>query len=269
MAKFSVEYYVEEDGKKTSKYSMGSDVDGTLSFAEMIKFVQKNLVFIADAALKEEQAKGFDKKPVTLVDGKRDRSPTQVKPFGTIEMIARASAGTVLLDMYSSILEKSPGDSGLYRLSNIVLFNGALVATNFPELKKFVAGQSFASNDIIRYVNLTPYASKLEREGTTSATRGRKRLGKSKDSKQRLGPRVRNPNGVYYQTFKAFKKKFKGNVLIFFDFLQGTALGNATLPVKDLRNRNLRTRFRDRNKLYKGPYVYPSIRVYITEGGTV
>jgi hypothetical protein len=267
---FKVDFKVTEKGKNAPEYTLESDINGKLSLAAMQDFFKDSLIAISDSVLREEQGRGFDKEAVRLVDGKFGKSKFDVKTFGTIEYVARADIGEALIDMYNEIVIRSPKLTGLYSISHLVLLNGALVARNISEMESFIAreGDFITNGDLIRFVNVTPYAGMLEREGVTAQNRKRV-LGKSKDARQRAGPKVRIPNGVYFQTAKKFKRMFKGNFLVFADFINGGGIPDSEKPSNSSRQvAPLRKTFHPDNKRNKGPYVYPSIKVLVKAEGT-
>ena len=266
---FEIDFKVTEKGKNAPEYTIESDINGTLSLAALQDFFKDSLIAISDSVLREEQGRGFDKEAVRIVDGKFGRSKFDVKTFGTIEYVARTDIGDALIDMYNELVIRSPKLTGLYSISHLVLLNGALVARTVSEMESFIAreGDFITNGDLIRFVNVTPYAGMLEREGITNQNR-RPRLGKSKDARQRSGPQIRVPNGVYYQTAKKFKKMFKGNFLVFADFINGGSIPDSEKPTSSSRQSPLRKTFHESNKRNKGPYVYPSIKVYVKAEGT-
>ena len=97
---------------------------------------------------------------------------------------------------------------------------------------KFIVIQNdkviFKDKDIIRFVNAMPYASFLERHGTTANGSSNMKMVKSTDKRKRAADAngmVRRANGVYFLVHRSYYRRFKGNSFISFDWLPGNALG--------------------------------------------
>ena len=256
--KFSVAVSVTEDGKKAPEYSINTDLSGELSFRDLMGFVKLTLISTAQEVLKEEQAKGFDKNPVVTVDGKPNPNIYGVKPFGKIEYNARADMDKILSETYQGLLDRSPVWKGDYKRAHLVYLNNTLVAQDLASLRAWLkSGVDFKESDVIIFVNVEPYARKLERWGVT-AQRSRYK-GKKAHSKEQASKILHSssPNGVYHLTSRMIRSKYKRNSMIKFMFLSGTSL-------------NVQGNFKVGRKGKPGrAYLYPSIIISVKESGIV
>lgn len=251
----NIEISVTENGRKAPQYTLDGDLSGELTLAELLAFTKQSLILIADEVLSEEQAMGFDKTPVVVVDGRQNKAVADVSPIGKIEFVARADIGDILTETYQAILDRSPVLTGTYKASNYVFWNGRQVATDMAALQSWLDSEpNFDDKDLIRFVDIQPYARKLEREGIT-AQRTKTRTVQSRDKRKAAqGVKVLAPNGVYYLTTRAIRNKYKNNSTIAFEFISGSQLGIqggfAKKPGKKSRT-----------------YLYPSILISVQENG--
>lgn len=270
----AVNLSVYEKGRRAPEWTVDSDINGKMSLADLIMFTRNSLIIVADQALREEQGKGFDKNPVVTVDGRTGKPVTAVNPFGEIVFTARANLNEVLLEAYRGIASRSPVDTGQYKKSNYVFLNGKQVANSEETLNAWLATQpNFKQNDLIRFVNIQPYARKLERLGVTAQNQGKRRASrtvKSKDKRGRFGfgGRILAPNGAYFLTAKQIKRKYKNNSSIDFEFMPGSKLGLAarfkTISMRRTKSDSMKTY---RRKKPGSTYLYPTIRILVNEGG--
>lgn len=270
---FQVDISVTENGRKSPTWTLEGDVgSGAASLEELLAFTKLSLIEISKEALKEEQAKGFDKEPIVEVDGRKGKPIQQVSPFGKIHFITRQDVADVLEDIYRFIFRRSPAVTGLYLKSNFVFHNGKAIAFNFQELARYLNGSpKITVGDTFQFVNVMPYAGKLERRGISrSGTNGRQktRVVKSRDRRGRSGPTINAANGAYFLASRAAVNKYKSNAQIRFEFIPGSTLGIDSYPATNPRTgKPMRRTFHEKNKSHKGPYVYPSIRLVVQEGG--
>ena len=258
--KFDIDYAVYERGKKSPQYTIETDLDGELSLAELLEFTKANLILIADTVLREEQAKGFDKNPITRVDGSKTKPVIAVKPFGTIEFTARQQSLDVLMEVFEMIFKKSPVDTGLYINSHILFWNGKQIAKSPAELKIWMGtNPQIGEKDLFRFVNIQPYARRLERLGVTEQ-RQKFRTVKSRDKRQRSGfnGMILAPNGTYFLTAKAIGRKYRNSLR--FGFIPGSELGLTATFKKASTGTSRR-----RKKRKSSTYLYPSISLYVNE----
>lgn len=264
---FEIDFSVVEKGRKAPQWTVNSDLTGEQSLADLLLHLKTSLITIAGEVLREEQGNGFDKDPLVRVDGRVGKPPGAVNPFGSIEFVARQAAQTIVLDAYKAIMERAPFDTGLWKESNFVFVNGAVVATNETELVTFMKskkGQELADNDIVRIVNVIPYARKLERLGVTGK-RVQSRRTKSRDKKLRSGPTILAPNGAYFLAYRAISRLYKSNSKISFSFLPGSEVGLQKVPAFTKSGSPLRRTYKKSGK----SYLYPSLKIEISGAGTV
>lgn len=254
---FSVDYKVYENGRNAPEYTLESDLKGEVSLADFLQFTKSSLIVIADNALREEQALGFDKQPVVVVDGRVNKPVFAVHPFGSIEFVSKASMKEIILETYNGIIGRSPVLTGLYKSSNYVFVNGRQVATDLGSLESWLGTNPvFEEKDLIRFVNIQPYARKLERLGVTGQ-RQQSRTVRSKNRKTG-GTKVKvlQPNGTYFLTARAIRSKYTRNSTIKFTFLSGSDLG-------------IIGSFRTSKRGKPGRrYLYPTIIISVSESGS-
>ena len=255
---FSVKMSIIEKGKKAPTYRIEEDMDGQKTLEDLFRYTKNALINISEIALKEEQIKGFDKKPVLVVDNKFNRPVEEVSPLGKIQYIARASAKKLILYAYTTILQRSKVVTGEYFKNNWVFFNGNVVAKNILELERWLETRtSFEQKDKIRFVNMAPYARKLERLGVSKGSTTRKYRKPKKHEKRRGTLSVLAPNGTYALSTRAIKQKFKNNSFIKFELMQGSSIGLVG-----------KGRTYGKRSLTPGrPYLYPTILIYLVEAG--
>lgn len=260
MNSFTVDFSVEENGRKRPEYTLDTDLNGEISLADFLEFTKSSLIITADTVLAEEQLLGFEKNPVIVVDGRQGKSVLNVNPFGTIEIVSRVNMQDILLETYKGIIHRSPVDTGQYVKSHYVFQNGKQVATDLASLESWLASNpKFEQKDLIRFVNIQPYARKLERRGITAQNQGqliKTRTVKSRDKRKAAqGITVAAPNGAYYLTSRAIRAKYKRNSVIKFSFISGASLG-------------ISGNFKVGRKGKPGrPYLYPTIIISVEEGG--
>lgn len=259
-------------GKGSQPYDFLQDLSGEKTRAEFLQFMKDTLAIIADTELREAQSKGFDKNPVMAVDGVIGKSIKDIKPFGSVVFQSRQEAEFVFGPIYDALLSRSKVDTGLYKDSHVVMFNNVVIAANKAEFNTWLAKKVPLKNgDYLRFVNIMPYAGKVERQGITAKKSPNIRLKKSTDRYQRSGSHVRTPNGAYFLTAKAVVRQFKFNSNIRFEWVNGSNIKSATAlaPSTNRRGGKLRKDFASRKKGRKGRYAYPSIVVRINERGLI
>ncbi len=256
MGEFKVDIQVSENGKKSPNWSLDADLDGVYTIEDLLAFTKKSVIAIFGEVLDEEQAAGFPKNPVIVVDGKHNKSPFDVNPLGRIEAISPVNLEEIILPMYQLLLELSPvGKTGQYKNSHLVFFNLERVASNQEELISWMkTNPNVKDGDKIRFVDIQPYAGRLERYGITRDASGNRnnkntKVSNSKDRKTKQITQVRKPNGVYKQTEQIMKRKFGKNSLIQFEFVPGSQFNLPRYPNS------------------KHEYVYPTILVYVFTSG--
>lgn len=121
---------------------------------------------------------------VVTVDGRADASLESVRPNGRI--IAEWEIGNdVLIWIGQTLMDRSPKRSGAYRKGHTLFADGAEIAMGerLPDADEFV------------FINLVPYARRLE-------------IGKTKSGRDFL---ISVPNRIYERTYKDAKARF-GNI---------------------------------------------------------
>jgi hypothetical protein len=260
MPNFEVSISVREAGRKKPQYSIGSDLNGELTLQELLEWTRSALIITSDLILKEEQAKGFDKNPVVTVDGKPGRRVENVHPLGQIEFTARQNVKDILLETYNALLYRSKVLTGRYKSSHYVFLNGKQVAIDLQSLESWLASSpKLEDKDIIRIVNIQPYARKLERLGVTAQRSNRRSLDRSKNKNSKRTGTILVPNGTYFLTARAIRSKYKRNSIIRFTFLPGSSLGLTQTFKSGRKGKNSAGR----------PYLYPTIVISVQERGTI
>ena len=192
------------------------------------------------------------------VDGKVGKPVGDVSPLGTIEFTSRADMKDIILDTCASIMQKSPVLEGTYKRSNYVFLNGLQVATSEGELQSWLnSNPEFKDSDVIRFVNIQPYARKLERLGVTGQRQQSRTVSRRERKSGQIRVRYAQPNGTYFLTARAIKTKYKRNTGVQFTFVSGSSLGIAG-------------NFRAGKRGKPGrPYLYPSIVIRVSERGII
>lgn len=268
---------ITENGRTSSTLNFQNDLSGEATFEDFSEFVRQSIISISLDALREEQAKGHFKNPTILVDNQK-KPIEQVRPFGEVLIAERLRTGDILTPVYQNIILRSPkGQTGTYQAFNIVLLNGQEIARTMEELTNWIKANpaGLKVGDSVQFLNLTPYASKLERNNKIAGGGKGIRHTKSKAKGRYKGTPVRVPNGSYVLAFRASQKYLKGNVIAKFEFINGKYINAISKPRSTNGPNNgkiqeLRVTFSQKarnvfgNKM-KGFYVYPSIRLTITE----
>lgn len=254
--KFAVDLQVTERGKKSPQYTIETDHDGAISLAELFQFMKEVLIITADDVLKEEQRMGFDPKPLIAVDGRIGKPVENVKPFGSIEITSKANIKEIILETFEGLWKRSKVLTGDYIQSHRVLLNGTQVAHDMASLRLWLSTDpKFKDSDLIRFVNIQPYARKLERYGIT-AQRSKVRDSKRKDKRSgQVRIRPRQPNGAYFLTARAIRAKYKRNSIIRFSFISGSGIVGVSGTFKSRKGKPGRS------------YLYPTIIISVQEGG--
>lgn len=263
MVSFQVNYSVYE-GARRVPLTLENDLNGEASLEDFLKFTKASLILITDQVFQEEKAKGFDRKPLVVVDGRSNKPIENVHPLGQIELIARMPFADILLAAYEGLLHRSKVVSGRYISSHYVFLNGKQVATSLSSLQNWLnSNPDFKDEDIVRIVNITPYGRRLELLGVTAQRQQNRRSTITKGSKKKNTLRtlqIRRPNGAYQLTARSLKSKFGKNVDIRFTFLSGSAMG---LIGPGLSFKNGRA---GKNSAGRA-YLYPTLIFKISERG--
>ena len=260
---FTVSYTVKERGKNRPEYNVDNDINGNATLENLFAFTKGALIQISDEVLREEQADGFDKKPTLVVDNKLNRRKEDVNPLGKIQYIARSNVKEIVMACYDLIRRKSPVRKGNYLSNNLAFFNGTLIARSRSELERWLDNKKdFEPRDIVRFVNTSPYARKLERYGVAAGKMGsivkntKYRQAKKHEKRRNGASQILKPNGAYALAFRALQRSFKNNSFLKFELIQGQKLGLT-------RQDGLYKKGRIKGQ----PYFYPSILISLVEAG--
>lgn len=260
MLDVDVSVSVREGGKKSGSWELSGDLSGQLTMEQLLAYTKSALILISDQALKEEQANGFDKKPVVVVDGRKNKDVYSVNPLGKIEFYSRQDPTPVLSETMKALWERSKIVTGEYLRSHAVFVNGTMIAKDPDSLAAWLSRNTLKSNDLIRFVNLAPYARRLERLGVTAQRQQNRTVAKSKRGAGESTARAIAPNGVYFLTSKAIKRKYKNNVSIRFGFIPGSAIGLAA---------SFKTGRSNAKSKKASTYLYPSISILLSDKGII
>lgn len=267
MVSFSVGISVKDSTGKTNVV-LDSDLGGQSTLKDLQLFLRSALIKTSLAILREEQAIGFDQKPRVRVDNKFDRDINLVRPFGKIEFFSRLNFAQTIIGMFEEILIRSPHRTGLYERSNYVFLNNQLIATDMSSLKTYMKDNEskLKDSDFIRFINVTPYAARLEYGGISKSTRGANKGSsrrKRKNSKAASGKLVSKPNGAYVLAHRVIRSKFKQVA----NFIKFGFIPNGYAGIKIDGGGVFRTSYMPTNRRYSGPYVYPSITLSLNQSG--
>lgn len=254
------------------------DVSGKVYLEDFFDSLTKFHIKVSEEALREEQAKGFDKNPRTRVDNKFEKPISKLKPFGKVEYFSKADVATAIVDIFIELERRSPFRSGKYKKSNVLFYNGQLVATKVGEVIGFVKRRNqeggFKNNDRFRFLNTSPYARKLELKGIRRGVSGKSKrqtfsAGKRKvKSRSAKGGFVQKPNGAFFLTFRLARNRYKSIAnLIKFTFMPNGTEGINIQPGTDKNGKPERTTFAGKSKNSGRPYLYPSITIILSERG--
>ena len=260
--------------KGLGKWSLDSDMGGQATMEDLVSFLKRSLITISSEALKESQDKGeFPKEPdqyLMAVDGRLNKSLEDVKPFGRVEFQRKVEIEEILTFIYQSILDRSPVDTGMFFKYNLLTLNGVQVAKTMSEYLNWVKGYRPKQADVIRFVNIMPYAKRLETRGIV---RG-KELGSGGEGTRRsktgtnkkTGKTFAMPTGTYHLTANAANKKYKLNSLIKFKMISGADMDIPSTSDASGRPHRRVTKG-SKTKAAGVPYIYPSVYLYVREWG--
>jgi hypothetical protein len=263
----SFEFNISVKDSSNSNYKIEDDLSGEVSLGRFLKYTKEVLLRISLEALREEQDKGFDKNPIVVVDGNKRKNILDVSPLGRIEFHSTLIVGVdVVKEIYNDILNLSRIDTGQYIESNYVFLNGSRIATNLGEIISWSKTKPvLKSGDLITFINIAPYARKLERFGITSKKYSTKKWVKSSDKKKRYGETVLKPNGTYVITANNAKRKYKQNFKIKFTITSGYSIPG----LENRRFKSVHPKASARERANPRAYLYPTIELRIEAGGSI
>jgi len=254
--------------------SFEKDLSGANSLKQELEILRQEHIKISKDVLQEELKKGFDKNYTRTVDNIVGKLEKDVNYLGKIQYDSRLDVGPALLETFNTILSKSPVVTGIYKFAHIVTFREKVVATSSQELMLWVNTVlpkiNIKNRDVIRFINVAPYARSLERKGVT-AGRTRPSFGKRKDSKGAKYITWR-PSGVYALTHKKIRSKYSKGLQggsIRFGFLPHNYLGIGTTSTMAGTQPGSGSPWRTSFKKDGRPYLYPVISFNLTSKGVL
>lgn len=272
---FSVNVEVVEKGKRMASkndWQLKSDIDGQWTLEDLFLFTKGALISISKEVLAEEQSKGFDSRPTTIVDGRFNRKIEDVHPLGRIQFVARQSIKKIILETFDAIRFRTKIVTGEYGRHNVVTFNGQQIANNRSTLEKWLdSKETFEQRDVFHFVNTAPYARKLESLGISSTTSGssrRKAKYERKDKKRKslFMNTVAVPNGTYALAYKYIASKYKNNSFIRYRTINGSEITIKGDDINEKTGKPFRRTFA-KGKSKGRPYMYPSILISVASAG--
>lgn len=278
MGAFSIDlqFSISDNANNIPTAELEKDLSGKKTFLDIAETVRRFQIDTSLRALKEEQAKGFDKNPRQRIDNKFDAPLENLRFFGKVEYFAKQDVTEALLQIYKELEARSPWRTGLYRKGNTVIYNTTVVGDTYGQLVRFFSGidkqGGFKEGDRIIFVNTRPYARKLELLGVRRATTGQNRglntpSNPRKTKSKKTGRLLKKPNGAYYLTYRLARRKFKSIAnSISFSFISGNNSFFRITPQDGFR-----TTFSSRQGKGRGgrPYLYPTIQIQISEKGII
>lgn len=213
------------------------------------EWVKANTIAVAEKALREEVAKGFDNRPVVITDGIPRRGYDHVRPFGKIEFTRRPQMADAVLWALDQLRRKSPVRSGRYVQSHVVLLNGAEIT---GDLRAALA--AVRETDRVQSVNPQPYAKKIEGRKARSKGRGANRVKTAAVE----GLSRQAPRGVYERVVLPLLVRRYGRSM-FFDFKYVKL--NTGLKVKGYQGGGA-----NRKRIMRD-HVYPALQFFIKPTG--
>lgn len=224
--KIDVTLSVVESGRKRPDYTIDSDLNGEITMEDLFKWSKRAIIEIARTTLEEEQARGFDKEPLVIVDNKLNKPIESVSPVGKIEFVARTNTMDFLLEAYEALLGRSKVKRGNYIRSHQVVWNRTVVASDLVGLNTWIKSNPVIKDrDRIMIINSQPYARRLELLGVTAQRQQNRQEDLGRRNKKKAGTMVLRPNGAYQLTYRALRRKYKHHFSVRFTFLPGDSLG--------------------------------------------
>lgn len=257
-----------------------ADTTGVKFLNDYFEFNQEFTFEAANVARAQAEVNGgFPVNSRARTDNVFDRNPRLVKPLGKIEYFAPITVTQSIIEIYELIIERSPIMTGQFRAANWVFFNSKLVAKSVNELRTFIlsqlGGDGFKTGDTVRYVNVAPYARRIEYLGVRRGTRGKfaglnQKRGKKVRISKKTGNLILKPSGSYQLSYVLARKRFKSVAQrIKFGFIT-TGTGGISIPVYPLRGQSSRNTFKGGKSGRAGrPYLYPSITITLDKRGIV
>jgi hypothetical protein len=237
--------------------------------SEVVDILKGQLVLVSKQLLKTEQDSGdFPRKDfITLVDNKLNSNERDVKPFGVIEYQTKLeNLKPVLIFAARAIFNRSPLRTGAYQDNNVLFKNNKSVAAGYLNIVSYIEKErDFKPTDVFRFVNVSPYARKLERYRVTRSSSGTSRVGglKQKQVKNKL---VTVPAGTYVLSTRSIRRKFKAlknNIRFSYIPIEPSTVRTLDVSGKDTTG-YVFAKNRDNGRGAGRPYLYPSLTISAT-----
>lgn len=192
--------------------------------------LRKFHIAVAEKHLKARVARGFDRQPLVVTDGRARKDYRDVKVFGVIEFARRANLAEAVLwarDRATEISPIGPSKAGHYRDDHMIMIDGVQVRGDLKaKLMALKAGQR------VQLVNPRVYAALIEGKDAYTRWEVRPKRGKPGRRAQRRkegwkasqmrGQSRQAPQGVYRVVFRELVRRY-GKTMAF-------NFGNMKLP---------------------------------------
>lgn len=213
------------------------------------KFLREITVRTAKVALRQEQARGRFPRDRALYTTWTDRNPRKpeerVRFGGSIAYIQRIQLGEVYEFIMRELVRLSPyGEAKRrgkerfrqrhYDESHVVLVDGRAVLREGGDASILAirnATKRVGPNSKVQFVNIQPYARRIEQGNTEYKRQPDKRYRRARDGATTLGFKkpynwtMQAPNGVYKLVASRAARQFRGIARIRFTYAQLPALG--------------------------------------------
>ncbi len=211
------------------------------------KWVQRHTVGEAEKAVKT--TKGFEGKEIVVItDGRPNRPPQDVRPFGRIEFRRRANMADAVLLALNELRKASPVLTGRYVSTHAVLINGAEITANIRQ-----ALLNVKPTDRVQIVNPQPYARKIEGAKANKKTGRGARKASSKQAK----------SGVYRKVHRLLLARFGRTMFIDFTYVK---LEGGVKVWGDQGGRYGRNGVKGVVRRVQRDQVYPAFKFFIQAG---
>lgn len=166
MARVDISSALARQGANAGRFRTGTTRIALDMGPELADFIQDITKQVFREALRDEQRVGNLTDPMIITDYVVGRPPDKVKPFGHITAQDKIDLAKVIEEIVQLLDYKSPFLTGRYRLSHIIMVNG--VEYNWQSTRAPGIGQL----DEVQFVNVTPYAKRIEQGWSLQAPRG-------------------------------------------------------------------------------------------------
>ena len=136
-----------------------------LPMKDLRDWIQDIQVDVYRQELRFEQSRGNLLDPIVETDRKVGKPARKVRPFGIITAYDRVDLAEAMEFIYRKLEAESPVLTGRYKASHIVMKNGESIPYpgRVPDLNE---------RDSIEFVNIQPYAKRIEQGWSPKAPRG-------------------------------------------------------------------------------------------------